>query len=172
MRLKTGLKIQLGEWDIPVVIDDNGEFWAEWEGDSYQSTTFKGLRAKLLPVVRLDLKRVEIPALIRSGGEWEPITLVGLHAGNDNALYLDAKGATHQVRAYGTGDIYPVLSPRDRAEHARLMDESKRASKKLNDWLTKRVLKPGAVIRTKLGLPPEPPKKRSRWDIDDDEDLT
>ncbi len=171
MRQKTGLVIEIGEWTIPVVVNDDGEFWCEWEGDSYHSTTFKGLRAKLMPVARVDIKRVEIPALQHwHADEWEPITLVGIHASNGNTLFVNSKGETHQVRSFSKHSIFQVLTAAERREHAKLYAAERKADRELAEWRKKKALKPGRVIREKLGLPPEPPKDKSRWSSDDDDD--
>lgn len=42
-----GLAIEIGEHRIPVTVTSVGEFWAEWESDSYHSNTYAGLRSKL-----------------------------------------------------------------------------------------------------------------------------
>jgi len=42
------LAITIGGHVLPVVVSSEGEFYAEWEASTYHSTTFKGLRAKLL----------------------------------------------------------------------------------------------------------------------------
>lgn len=161
------LVLEIGDEKIPVVVSHDGEFWAEWEGDSYKSTTFKGLREKLLPLVRVDLKRCAIPAMLKSyDDDFRPITLVGIHASNGNALYLDADGKTHQTGKY-SGRVYRPLTPAELHEFARLTKQVKLAERRVRDWLKPRAIAPGAEVRKALGLRPEP---RTTEDIDHDEE--
>src|SRR5688572_23379728 len=108
-RTREQLVMEIGKHRIPVVVDSQGLFWAEWEGDSFRSESFKGLRVKLLPKVREDAKRCELPALRRAySDEWEEITLVGIHADNGNVLYLDKEGKTHQAGRRETRIFRPL----------------------------------------------------------------
>lgn len=168
-RIKRDLVLDIQGNQISVVVDGTGTFWAEWEGDTFRSETFKGLRAKMLPKVRTDLKRCELPALRRAySDEWEEITLIGIHADNGNVLYRDADEKTHQV---GRRDnrIYRPLTKMELREHDRLVARVKVAQGALNAWLKARVLYPGAAVRKVLGLPAE---KNRDEPLDDDEDLT
>lgn len=164
-----GLVIAIDGHEIPVVVSNDGEFWAEWEGDSYKSTTFKGLRAKLVPFVKGDAKRVEIPAWLRDySGEFTAVMLIGIHSGNGNALYLDGEGKTHQESAYQRGRFYRVLTIAELRAHERLQGNIKAAENELSAWLRKRAIIAGDVIRTRLGLPIVEDRNRHGWLDDDD----
>lgn len=159
----------IGKNEIPVVVDHCGLFWAEWEGDSFRSETFKGLRVKMLPMVREDSKRCELPALIRSySDEWEHVTLIGIHADNGNVLYIDGDGKTRQLSRRDKRVFRPLTPPEFR-EHDRLRGKVKAAQNVLNDWLKQRVMEPGKAVRQAIGLPAEPNRDDP---IDEDDDLT
>lgn len=169
MGRQSGLSMEIGKHTIPVVVDSLGVFWAEWEGDSVKSETFKGLRTKLLPLVRVDAKRCELPALLRSyGGEWEEITLVGIHGDNGNVLYIDSKGKTCQLSRRDRR-VFRILRPVELRECRRMEQGIDRAREGLNAWLKQRVMEPGKAVRKAIGLPPEPARDEP---IDDDSDLT
>lgn len=159
---------EIGRHKIPVTVDSEGVFWAEWEGESYRSETFKGLRVKLLPKVRDDLKRCEIPALLRGySGEWEEILLVGIHADNGNVLYTDSERKTRQLSRRDRR-VFRPLTPAELRECTRLEKRVELARSVLNAWLKERAIEPGKAVRARLGLPPEPRDEP----FDDDEDLT
>lgn len=170
-RIKTGLVIDIGRHTIPVVVSNEGLFWAEWEGDSYRSTTYKGLRVALLPKVREDAKRCSVPALVRDyNGRWSPITLIGIHADNGNVLYLDEEGKTCQLSRRDRRILRP-LTPAERRAHSQLVAKIKRAERTLNDWLKQRSLEPGKAVRQAIGLPAEPRRDDPIDDDEDDDDL-
>jgi hypothetical protein len=168
-RNKERLIIDIQGKQIPVMVDSTGVFWAEWEGDSFRSETFKGLRVKLLPKVRVDAKRCERPAMLRSyGGEWEYITLVGIHGDNGNVLYTDAERKTHQLSRRDRR-VFRVLSDAELRELKKLEAAVDAARDKVNAWLKPRLMEPGKVVRQAIGLPPE---KNRDEPIDDNDDWT
>lgn len=156
--------IKIGQHTIPVGVSWDGMFTADWEAETHKSTTYSGLRAKLLPLVREDLKRCHVAAFFRGyGDDWKFITLIGIHAGNNNVLYVDSEGATHQESAHSR-HVYRVLSKEELAECAALEADIKAASKRLSVWLKKRSIHAGNTVRRAIGMPIEPPKKR---DVED-----
>lgn len=162
---KTGLVIEIGKHAIDVVVDSTGDFWAEWEGSSFRASTFKGLRVKLLPKVREDAKRCELPALLSGYGKgWQEITLIGIHGDNGNVLYRDGDGKTLQL---GRRDhrVYRVLSASERAACRRLEGRIRQAERALQEWLKPRRLEPGKIVRQAIGLPPDP-RRDERLDDD------
>lgn len=169
--MNKGLEMVIGAHTIPVVVSSEGVFWAEWDGDSVRSETFKGLRAKLLPKVRTDAKRCAVPALLREyAADWTPITLIGLHADNGNVLYRGADETTKQLSRRDRR-IYRPLSPAELTAHAQLLAVVATAQGVLNRWLKKRVLLPGAAVRKAIGLPADPDRDRDDR-VDEEEDLT
>lgn len=167
--MKNRLEMTIGRHTLPVVVQHDGVFWAEWEGESYRSESFKGLRTKLLPKVRDDAKRCELPALLRDyADDWQEIWLIGIHADNGNVLYRDATGKTHQL---GRRDrrVYRLIPPAEMAGHDALVAQVQAAQTALNRWLKTRVLLPGAAVRKAIGLPVETDRDDP---LDPDEDLT
>jgi hypothetical protein len=172
MRRRAGVSDQLkqviGKHEIPVVVSSDGEFWAEWEGTSFRSTTFKGLRAKLLPKVRDDAKRCEVPAWRLSyheGEAWEKITLIGLHGDNGNVLYTDSEGKTSQLGRLD-GRVYRPLSGHEQQVHGALVKQVGVAQTALKKWLKTKKLEPGAAVRKAIGLPVD--KRDDEFDDDDE----
>lgn len=150
---------------IQVTVNHDGIFWAEWEGDSYNAPTFEGLKKKLQPVVRTDLKRVAVPATFVSyNGEREDVTLVGLHGGNGNVLFVNhsdesKKGAIQQGNRWGNDRFYRPFTEADRIEHNRLKADVETANKLLKRFLKARTIEPVNEVRKALKLPPLPRKQ-------------
>lgn len=164
-----GLNIQIGRHTLPVTVTGEGIFWCEWEGTGYSSGTFKGLRAKMLPLVRDDLKRCEVPALMENyNNTLERITLIGIHASNGNVLYLDADGKTHQEG--GRSDrVFHVLTGQEQARRRLLIAEVKKAERRLREWKKAHRMVAVKAVCEKLGIP-LPERERNRWRNDDDDD--
>lgn len=156
MKRRSDIIIEIAGHELPVVVTSDGVFWAEWEGESYKATTLKGLRVKLLPKVRTDTKRCEVPALYKSYGDtFEPITLIGLHADNGNVLYRDKEGKTSQVGRRAI-TVYRPLNKAERNVYAALRQKVQRAERAVDSWLKARRIEPGKMVRAALGLPPDP----------------
>lgn len=163
-----GLMMEIGKHKIPVTVDSSGTFWAEWEGDSFRSETFKGLRVKLLPKVRDDAKRCEIVVtLVSYSDDAEDVTLVGIHGSNGNVLYLDKEGKTQQLGRRAT-TVHRHFTKRDRETLRRHNALVKMAEKRRRDWLKSMRVEPGNLVRKAIGLPPEDNSRFTReWDDDE-----
>lgn len=145
---------------VSVTVTSQGIFWAEWENESYQSESLKGLRVKLLKVVRPEAKRVEIPVLeLNYDGDFRPITLIGLHAGNGNVLYLDGEGKTQQSRY--SERTFKVLTEDEMAEYRRLQADVATAGAARIAWLQARRVHAGNAIRKAMGLKLEKVEKKA-----------
>lgn len=156
--------IKIGQHTIAVRVSWDGMFTADWEAETHKSTTYSGLRAKLLPLVRGDLKRCHVAAFFRGyGAGWKFITLIGIHAGNDNVLYVDADGETHQESAHSPR-VFRVLSKDELAQCAKLEADIKAAETRLSLWLKRRAIHAGNTVRKAIGMPIEPPKTRDTED--------
>lgn len=115
--------------------------------------------------MRDDLKRCSIAAFYRDYSDgWKFITLIGIHAGNDNVLYVDSDGKTHQESGRSQR-IYRVLTQAEIAECRKIEDRIKVEEKKLAAWLKKRSLNAVAEVRKAIGLP------AVKVDAPDDEDF-
>ena len=167
------------EHTFRVTVGADGEFWTEWEGDSIHAVSYALLKKKVMIVVQ-PVTRCAIEAHAgRHTADLKRVVLIGFHASNGNMLYRvveDEEGnapkrsdeGTHQFYRNDT-DLYPVLSPAQRAEWAKLEDDERAAAERIRAWKKQHRMDANATMRKALKLPPlsEAEKKR-RWSDDDD----
>lgn len=89
--------------NIPVEVQANGRFCAEYEDTHYFSDTFEGLRTKLLAASRRSAAKVALPAsfLDEETGKVLAIVLTGMHATTSKLLAKDeASGKSVDIAFY------------------------------------------------------------------------
>ena len=130
--------IEIGDRTFPVMVNADGRFYAEGDGETISAPTLLALKQKMR-LTFAAIRRVEIPAvLIESNDTLTEISLLGCHAGNGNVLYK-AKGKKGAQQLYSHSDrVLRPLTTDERAEHKELRRAERAATTAVNKWISAR----------------------------------
>jgi hypothetical protein len=157
MALKT---VEIDGRTIDVDVDDDGEFYANVDGDRYTAPALKVLIERLRKHIR-SYGRISVPVTRLETGwradnkvEIEHLDLVGVHASNRNLLIRTVTGnqgrrtkvgETTQHR--GSGDLYRRLTDTEVKTIRAMYERKQRIEKEIDEWLEVRRVDGQTLVR-------------------------
>jgi hypothetical protein len=135
-----------------VYLTDHNEFVAEvplgdGEKKVVSSKTIEGLRDLLGNVTRRKAIKVAVPFVEVMGTKLRDGVATGIHQGSGKVLVAWADGHKDQIGGYYTQKYLRPLDPAERVELQRLLEEDKKASDALQEFLRKRYTEVANLVK-------------------------